>query len=265
MNVMRRIIQFVFNWARIELGSPPNIREAARQMLLGLEQHRTAASLAMALADEARERLEEAVDNNEAFGRQAADFLRDGDEVAAKRLVGLQLQAVDEVQRLSGRYQELQQEAERAAASFKKEQAGVQARLDELPRVEDDARYLEERERITELSRFSLESPTRDFDAAAREFRVRRKQLDAKVALAADPNAAIDAHISATIAGKKLDEAMDALRHRVDQDAGVVNAEFTDVTDPVSDARKLLEAPRFSGLALPGRTAQPLRVVRGSR
>jgi hypothetical protein len=93
--------------------------------------------------------------------------------------------------------------------------------------------------------------------------RVRRRQLENKALLEADPHSEIDTRIKATLSTKKVGEAMEALRRRVDEHSGVIDADFTEVSNPVSNARRLLDAPRFPALnRLGSPSATPIRARR---
>lgn len=58
-------------------------------MLKTLELQAEATSFVMARADEARTKLQSELDNHESLRREAEAFLKNGDEKAARRLVGL--------------------------------------------------------------------------------------------------------------------------------------------------------------------------------
>jgi hypothetical protein len=234
----------------------PDLRGAAERMLELLDQRADAASLAMALADEAYERLQAEMENHEALGRQAEEFLRESDEEAAARCVALQLQSAKQIARLKDRYQTIQREAESNVAAFRRHQGEVDRRLTEMPELEQDERLVRAQERIRDLTRLSLESPQTAFDHAARELRIRQRQLQGKSVLTADPHAELDRRIEAATDRRELEGAMRALRRRV----GLPDADGAEIVvevrlDPVTEARRLLAAPRFQSLALPAADA----------
>ncbi len=244
----------------------PNLRAAAEQMLQALDARSNAAALSMALADEAYGKLQRELENHEALGRQAGDFLRDGEEEAARRCVALQLESAGTVQTLTERYQTLQKQAEGNATAFRRQQKEAQDRVNQLPELEQDERLLAAAEKVADFMKISLTNPQSAFDRAMQEIRIRQRQLAGKEVLTSDPNAELDRRIREKTDQKKLDAAMAELRTKIGA-TETVDAEFTVVPnrdDPVSAARKLLEAPRYAGLALPNRR-EPLPIPRGGR
>jgi len=239
----------------------PSLRDSAEQMLNVLDQRANAAALAMGLADEAYTRLQTEMENHEALKRQSEEFLRDGDEEAAQRCVALQLESAKEVNRLSQRYTNLQKEAEANVSRFRNEKAEVDSRVNNLPELEHDIRLVQAQERIQELTQLSLSNPQTAFDQAASEIRIRQRQIHGKEALVSDPNAELDRRIREATDRKVLERAMRDLRKRVGAQE-VVDAEIIGDEDPMGNARKLLEAPRFRMLSLTSGTHEPARVLR---
>ncbi|MBS3902956.1 MAG: hypothetical protein KGZ30_01105 [Anaplasmataceae bacterium] len=246
----------------------PNLRQAAEDMLQILDRRSEAASLSMALADEAFDKLQDEIANHEGLGRQAEEFLREGDEEAAQRCVALQLQSAETIKRLKERYERLQHDAETNVSLFRNQRDEVEMRVTQLPELEEDERLLRAQETVAELSRLSLSNPRSAFDQAAQAVRVRQKQLLGKEMLMQDPNAELDQRIRAATDKRQLDQAMAALRQKVGQPASdSIDAEFTVVgdDDPVTSAKKLLEVPRFRALLPSTPAREPLRILRRGR
>ncbi len=233
------------------------LRTEAERMNEGLSLKANAASFAMARADEARELLAAELENHEALGQQAEQLLRSGDELSAKRCLTLQLASGKEVERLRADYTQRQQEAETSAASFLNEKEDVGRRIEELPALQQDALVMQMQERIQrEASVFSLESAKNQFDAVARELRLKKKQAANRMLLESDPNAELDRRITATLGHQKVTAALAALKQKIAARGDVVEAEYELVDDSsVQSARALLDAPRYQGiLGLPMRT-----------
>lgn len=250
--ILARFRSFVQEF--LDIRQEDKLRGAVDQMLRDLETQAGATSLAMAQADEAYGNLQREIENHESLGRQAEQFLAAGDESAAQRCVTLQLQSKKEVVRLTELYQVLQSDAEQAADAYRRQQYEVETRARELPQLESDARVLAARQRVQSAQRHSLEAPKNAFDEAARELRIARQAVTNRQVLDSDPNAAIDQRIRRTLAENEVDEAMTALRQRVADKSGAIEADFeeVDLNDPVGNAQKLLEAPRFQILQLTG-------------
>jgi phage shock protein A len=248
--IIARFRSFIMEF--LDIRQEDRLRGAVDQMLRDLEAQAGATSLAMAQADEAYGNLQREMENHESLGRQAEQFLSAGDEPAAQRCVTLQLQSKKEVTRLTELYQLLQSDAEQSADAYRRQQYEVEARARELPQLESDARVLAARQRVQSAQRHSLEAPKNAFDEAARELRIARQAVTNRQVLDSDPNAAIDQRIRRTLADNEVDEAMNALRQRVADKSGSIDVDFTevDLNDPVSNAQKLLEAPRFQVLEL---------------
>jgi phage shock protein A len=217
-------------------------------MLKGLDAKADAVSFSMARAEDAQEKLRLEVENHDALELQATQFMTDGDEEAAQRLVTLQLQSRKEIERLATEYQTLLQEAERNVEVYQKLKAEVDKRRRELPRLQDESRIIKAEEEFQRISgRFSLTSAQGSFDETARQIRMKKLQVQNKQLLDADPHAELDKRIERTLQGKELETAMRELRQKVGR--GIQTVIVEDV-DAVSSARKLLEAPRIV-LALP--------------
>ncbi|HOK55271.1 MAG TPA: hypothetical protein PLU88_05340 [Armatimonadota bacterium] len=223
-------------------------------MLKTLELQAEATSFVMARADEARTKLQSELDNHESLRREAEAFLKNGDEKAARRLVGLQLQSAEKVKQLKDEYERLQREAEQKVVEYRKSEQEVKKRIEALPRLEQEAYLLREEEQIQRAtSKFDLQSPQSAFDKVERELDIRRKQIQNRSLLSTDPNAELDLRIQEAIGARKIEEAMEALRKKINE--GAVDAEFTSVSEStealIGDAQKMLEAPRYQGLGLP--------------
>lgn len=229
------------------------LRDSASQMMQNLELQANAASFAMARADEVRKTLRDELDNHESLRREAEEFLKQGDEVSARRLVTLQIQSQEKVAKLKEEYEALQLEAEQKVTAFRKSEEDVNKRVQALPKLEQEAQILREEERLQKaLSKFNLQSPQNEFDRVEREIEIKRRQLQNRNLLTADPNAELDMKIKQAVGERKIENAMDALKKKV-LESSVIDAEYTEAgaEDVVSAAQKALEAPRYQNLALP--------------
>lgn len=234
-------------------GSSPEttLQSSASEMLRTLELQADATAFTMARADDVRAKLQSEVDNYESLRREAEAFLRNGDEKAARRLVALQLQSEEAINRLKADYELLQREAEQKVVEYRKAEKEVNKRIEALPKLEQQAYLLKEEERIQRAtSKFKLESPQSEFDKVQRELDIRRKQIQNRSLLTTDPNAELDLRIQEAIGQRKIDEALTALQQKINE--GAVDAEFTTVreSNPVLEAQKMLEAPRYQGMGL---------------
>jgi len=226
-------------------------------MLEALDLRAEAVSFSMARADAKFAELKNELENHEALGRQAEEFLRAGDEEAAERCVALQLQSAKAVERLKKEYEALQREAEQGAQEFLEKRRALEERVAQIPQLHEDARLIRAQEKIERATaKFSLESAERSFDETAREIRIRKLQLQNRTLLTSDPNAQLDRRIRESLERKEIAEAMAALRKKSFGEP-TVDAEFVETRDlasvlveedPVSSAQKLLAAPRYQGI-----------------
>jgi len=252
-NILGRLIDSIRSF--LSGGSTPEqtLQKSAKEMMQTLELQANATSFAMARADEVRRNLQSELDNHEALRREAENFLAQGDEAAARRLVGLQLQSGEKIARLKEEYAGLQAEAEQKVAEYRKSEDDVRKRVEALPKLQQEAQILREEEAIQKrLGAFDIASPQNEFDRIERELDIKRKQIANRGLLTADPNAELDRRIQQSIGQRKIDDAMEALRKRV-AEKGVIDAEFTEeaASDSVAEAQKMLDAPRYQGLSLP--------------
>jgi len=257
-NILGRLIDSIRSF--LSGGSTPEqtLQKSAKEMMQTLELQANATSFAMARADEVRRNLQSELDNHEALRREAENFLAQGDEAAARRLVGLQLQSGEKIARLKEEYAALQAEAEQKVAEYRKSEDDVRKRVEALPKLQQEAQILREEEAIQKrLGAFDITSPQNEFDRIERELDIKRKQIANRSLLTADPNAELDRRIQQAIGQRKIDDAMEALRKRV-AEKGVIDAEFTEeaAPDSVAEARRAREAGSAcqetgsSGLAL---------------
>lgn len=250
---------------------PPTPREALRDMFRGLEVQAEATSFAMARADDLYERLEAEIANNEALQREGEAFMREKNQVAAQRCMTRRLQSDEKIVRLKKQYEETQRQAETSVVQFRKNEHELNARAETLPEVEEREQIVVMGERIQKkLASFSMENPQRAFDQADRELRIRERQLTNRQLLAADPNAELDLQIRQAVGERKVAEAMEQLRQKVAAEGDVVEGEVVQQKqlNQVSEAQKLLEAPRYSGMGVTssvGSRRQPamVRQLRG--
>jgi len=246
--------------------SETTLQNSAQEMLRTLELQADATAFAMARADDARNKLQSELDNYESLRREAEAFLRNGDEQGARRLVALQLQSAEKIKSLKADYELLQREAEQKVIQYRKAETEVNKRIEALPKLQQDAQLLREEERIERAtSKFSLESPQTAFDKVERELDIRRKQIQNRSLLTTDPNAELDLRIQEAIGQRKIEEAMDVLRKKINESA--VDVEFSTVqdSDPVFEAQKMLEAPRYRGMGLPSGNAREKEAIPAER
>src|SRR3989344_4237265 len=232
---------------------PPTPREARKDMYKGLEVQGEATSFTMARADDLYERLEAEIANNEALQREAEAFVRDGDLQAAERCVTLRVQSDEKIVQLKKKYEETQRQAEADVAQFRKNDHELKARAEALPEMEERQHIVAMGERIQKkLEGFSMDSPKRAFDQAAHELRIRERQVTNRQLLASDPNAELDLRIRQAVGERKIAEAMQQLRQKVAAEGDAIEGEVVKAPqlDQAVEAKKLLEAPRYSGLGI---------------
>jgi phage shock protein A len=229
---------------------PPEhaLESDAGRMMEDLNAVADVASFAMARADDKYHDLTSAIARHEALGEQAGEFLRAGDEEAARRCVALQLETAQDMKTLQEEYSSLQDDAERKAQQFLERKQAVDERVNKLPQLQDEARMNRMQEKLeATASTLSLESAERSFDKAAREIDLKKKQLMNRDRLTADPNAELDRRIQHTLKENEIDRAIAALRQKIGDQT--IEAEIVSVEeDPVASARKLVEAPRYKGI-----------------
>jgi len=226
----------------------------AQQMLQALDLKADAVSFAMARADEKFARLREEMENHDALGRQAAQFLRESDQTAAERCVTLKLQSAKLAAKLREEYTTLQQEAEELASRFLDQRRVIEAKVALIPELRDDERLNQTHERVNHmLQQFNLDSAEQAFDRTAREINIRKKQLLNRQLLLADPNAELDSRIRESLKKGELTTAMSELKAMVE--AGAVDTDFEVIKDDsIQETRKLLLAPRYKGILPSGGT-----------
>ncbi len=249
-NILGRMIDAVRSF--FSGGTTPEavLQASAREMMQTLELQANATSFAMARADEVRRNLQSELDNHEALRREAETFLAQGDENAARRLVALQLQSAEKIARLKEQYAALQAEAEQKVLEYRKSEEEVRRRVEALPSLQQEARMLREEEELQKrLRQFDIAGPQNEFDRIERELDIKRKQIANRNLLTADPNAELDRRIQEAIGQRKIEEALAALKKKV-AERGAIDVEFTEASqpDPVAEAQKMLEAPRYQGL-----------------
>jgi phage shock protein A len=269
-NLFGKVVDAVVNALSDRIPSESSLTSDAERMLEALDLRAEAVSFSMARADAKFEELKNELENHEALGRQAEEFLRAGDEEAAERCVALQLQSAKAVERLKKEYEALQREAEQSAQEFLDKRRALEEKIVQIPQLHEDARLIRAQEKIERATaKFSLESAERSFDETAREIRIRKLQLQNRTLLTSDPNAQLDRRIRESLERKEIAEAMAALRKK-GFGGPIVDAEFKVIEeDPVASARKLLEAPRYQGIlplaAARSRQEEPADVRRLSR
>ena len=248
---LRTLIQRA--WWYISGNEPPTHREALREMYRGLDIKADATSFAMARADELYERLEAEIANNEALCREAENFMREKDEMAAQRCTTLRIQSDQKIEKLKAEYAQAQQTAEQKVTQFQQNQREVESRQEVLPEIEERQHIIAMEEGIQKkLASFSMENPQRAFDQIDRELHIRERQLANRQLLASDPNAELDHRIRQAVGERKIQTAMDELRKKIAAESDVVEGEVvrTNEIDRVAEARNILEAPRYSGLGI---------------
>src|SRR3989344_3814354 len=226
-----------------------HLRDSAEQMLSILDVKADAVSFAMAQADQSYENLQAEVLNHEGLSREATHFLREKNEAAAKRCLALKLQSEESIKRLKTIYGSRQQEAEAAVVAFRTQKKEVEERVAKLPELEHEVRLIEMQEQIQKKEqRLSLEAPRASFDGLGQGLEIKKAQLRNRELLLSDPNAKLDLEIKEASEHRRLEEAFEKLKQQVGFGEGsAIEAEFSEDTT-VSDAQKLLEAPRYSGL-----------------
>lgn len=254
-------------WRFLTGQEPPSPREALADMYKGLEIQGDATSFAMARADDLYERLETEITNNEALNREAENFLREGNQEAAQRCVTLRVQSDAKIEQLKSSYAEAQKDAEQKVVMFRKSQGDVEVRHEALPQIEEQQHIVAMGERIQKkLASFSMDNPQRAFDQAARELRVRERQLANRQLLATDPNAELDLRIRQAVGERKVAAAMEELRSKIAAEGDIIEGQVVksvEIDHAAGQARQLLEAPRYSGLGVTTSTAsrrQPVMV-----
>lgn len=224
------------------------LRSDVQMLFTALGVKADATSFAMARADAKHEELEAEVRNYQALGRQAEEFLRDGDRESAERCITLQLQAKKDVERLTNDYEAVQRDATAQVDDFIAKRTEIDTRAERLPQLQADERYIRAQQKFEQVaSRFDSASAVRSFDGKEEEIRLEKRALQNKVLLTADPHAELDRKIKETLTHREIQQAMANLEKRV-VSGGPIDAEFEEVADPVAEAQKLLEAPRYTGL-----------------
>lgn len=244
---------FTRAWWYITGKEPPTPREALQDMYRGVEVQAEATSFAMARADDLYERLEAEIANNEALQREAENFMRERNQMAAQRCVTLRVQSDEKIARLRAEYEQTQQRAEQSVVQFRKNENELKIRAEALPEVEERRQIVVMGERIQKrLASFSMDNPQRAFDQAARELRIRERQLTNRQLLADDPNAELDLKIRQAVGDRKVAEAMEELQKKVAAEGDIIEGEVVRPKElnQATEARKLLEAPRYSGLGV---------------
>jgi phage shock protein A len=244
-----KVVDAIVNTLSDRIPSESGLTSDAERMLEALDLRAEAVSFSMARADAKFDELKNELENHEALGRQAEEFLRAGDEEAAERCVALQLQSKKAVERLKKEYEALQGEAEQSAQEFLEKRRALEEKIAQIPQLHEDARLIRAQEKIERATaKFSLEGAERSFDETAREIRIRKLQLQNRTLLTSDPNAQLDRRIRESFERKEIADAMAALRKKSFAEP-TVDAEFEVIEeDPVSSAQKLLAAPRYQGI-----------------
>lgn len=265
-NLWKRVVNFLNGVSENSVTKAEQLKSNAKGMMESVNLLADATSYSMALADEKRKELAEEVEKFEALKAQAEDFLSTGDEEGAKRCVFLQIQAEAKISRLQEEYRQLQSEAENNVEQLYAKKRDVDARVAEIPNLQETARANEIRKKIEDnFSPFKLESAASSFDEAAREIRVKSLQLQNKAMLGSDPNARIDRQIQDAALRKRVSDEMENLRARVAEGKTVVSEEKKKQLDTsVSSAKNLLEAPRYKGV-LPLLTSERSKVPVGTK
>lgn len=249
-NFIGKIVDAIRNFVSGGSTTEGSLEKSASEMMQTLELQANATSFAMARADEVRRNLQSEVDNHESLRREAENFLAQGDEAAARRLVALQLQSAEKITRLKDEYAALQAEAEQKVLEYRKSESEVKRRVEALPKLQQEAQILRQEEEIQKkLGQFDLASPQNEFDRIERELDIKRKQIQNRGLLTADPNAELDRRIQDAIGQRKIDDALEALRKRV-AEKGTIDVEYVE-SDAAGEAQKMLDAPRYQGLAFP--------------
>ena len=248
-SIFGKLFRALGDWLSDRTPQRSSLEYDAQQMLQGLDLKADATSFAMARADDLHEKLQAEVENCESLDREAAKFLSEDHEQEAERCVALRLQSAKVIAELQAKYEAAQREAEQLAGGFIQKRQEVEAKVAVIPELQEDIRINQMQEKIERAAaQFSLDSAERSFDQAVREISIRKKQLVNRQLLTADPNAELDRRIRKSIEQREIDHAMEALRQRV-QAGAVIDAEYAVVEDdPVAAARKMLTAPRYSGI-----------------
>lgn len=224
-----------------------NLRADAERMLGNLETVADATSLAMTLSDEKYNKLQRAIREHGELGREAEQFLREGKAAEAERCLERQLEIADKIAMMKEDYEASQRDAEERVLRFQTERREVQRRVESIPELRDTKRLNEAQKKVDAAAgTFSLEGAKQSFDEAAGSIRRESRQLANKAAITADPNARLDRSIEESQRRRRIAEAMAALKERVSREGSedVIDAD-TISEDPISGARKALEAPRF--------------------
>lgn len=221
-------------------------------MIDALTAKADASSMSMALADQARSKLESAIAEVEEYDAAAKRYVAAGDEASAKACLLMLQEAEGKLQRYAADYEARQADADRQASEYATAREEVQKRQAQLPAIKAEARVARAEEKMVEAQgKYNLAEATGDFDAIRDDIDLARQQARNRATLDRDPLAELKDKMKADSAQAKLDERFAALKEQMASGAGAEDSsEVPALThDPVQDARLLLGKPRYEAFA----------------
>ncbi|MEW6443149.1 MAG: PspA/IM30 family protein [bacterium] len=229
----------------------------AQRMVSQLQVQRDAVTMAMAQALNGKEKLQQRVEAMARGDGMAKDYIRQGREDLAARVIENQEAMKQEIEMLTSQYEQLQAAAESAVLQYRENERRVKEALRKLDNLKLQSRLNEIRESVQKsLSSFDLNAPLKSFERIEEKIELKTTQLQADSMLAAGGLEGMkkDAEIAATERSRVIEKRILELKRQMEESGGVVQSEAADET--MDRARKALSAPAFGFLLTPG-TREP--------
>jgi phage shock protein A len=249
--VARKLWKRILHWfIGEETLNEASLEEDAREMQMGLQKQRDAATQSMALAVAKKQELAQAVAQHEELKKTAKAFLQRGERDKAVRIASQIMTSEKKMESLSTQYESLKLAADNAIAAFRTNAEAVAVRLQQLNELQEMQRINTLRQEAQKaFDSFDLDSPLASFDKTAATISLKAKQLDAASALGDMEGKKLDLEIQQELREDQIRDTLRALEMEMQEEPAELFDEKKILgQSTVNKAKALLGEPTFRSL-----------------
>lgn len=249
--IFRGLVNWFLSFFEELVPTSQKLEASIGSMLDALNAEADAASMAMALAEQTRGKLQGALAEVDEFDAAVSKYITAGDDNKARQAIVLKNEADARLQRLTEDYKRQQADAEHLAAKYATSKQEVDRRKRELPQLKADVRIAEAEAKMVEArGKYNLDAATEEFDAVKGDIERQRLSARARATLDRDPLAEVREGIRADAAQADLERQLDEYKKRADTTGDTAATETPQLThSPAEEARLLLDQPRYAEFA----------------